>query len=122
MYTIAFFTKRVPGMTREEFLDHYSTTHYDLSSRLPGLISYQQSVIDHEGRPWAVADDLSGYDALSLYTFASKEDAIVAFDSPIGQLVDADTPLFMEWSSIIAAPTTVARRFDAPIGAASDQA
>ena len=113
MYTLAFVTKRVPGMTREEFFEHYRVTHYNLSSTLPGLVSYQQAALDHDGAPWGLSGPFAEYDALSLYTFASKEEAVAAFASPIGADVDADTPLFMEWSSILAMPTEVIQRFDA---------
>ncbi len=118
MYTLAFVTKPIPGMSREAFFDHYQTTHYALSSTLPGLISYQQSALDTEGQPWALGEAFAGYEALSLYTFASRDDAVAAFASPRGLEVDADTPHFMEWESVLAAPSFVLQRFEAE----SDQA
>jgi hypothetical protein len=52
MFTIAFLTRRVDGMTAEEFFEHYRTTHYDLASRMPGLVSYQQAPIRHGAGGW----------------------------------------------------------------------
>jgi uncharacterized protein (TIGR02118 family) len=112
MFSVAFLTKRVPGTTLEQFTEHYGTTHYPLSSALPGLISYQQSLIQHGEGAWGTSEAFAGYDALSIYTFASRADADAAFASPEGLATDADTPLFMEWSSVLAVPVEVTRRFD----------
>lgn len=112
MHAIAFLTRRVPGMSREDFLEHYRTTHYALSTQLPGLISYQQSAIEPGDGDWPASEAVAGYDALSLYTFASKEAADAAFAGPEGVATNADTPLFMEWSTIIGIPATVIQRFE----------
>ncbi len=112
MHTIAFLTKRVPGMSREDFETHYRTTHYALSTKLPGLISYQQSMIEPDDGSWPASAAIAGYDALSLYTFASKEAAEAAFAGPEGEATNTDTPLFMEWSTVIGIPTTVIQRFE----------
>ncbi|GAA2026730.1 hypothetical protein GCM10009819_07450 [Agromyces tropicus] len=116
MYTIAFFTRRVPGMSREQFFDHYRGTHYDLAVRMPGLVSYQQSELAHGDERWPPSAPFEPFDALSLYTFESREAAVAAFTSAEGLEVDADTPGFMEWSSILSAPAEVIRRFDADTG------
>ncbi len=118
MYTIVFFTKRVDGMSRDEFFQHYRDTHYELAKKLPGLLSYQQAEIDPAGRPWPVAAQLADYDAVSFYTFESRDDAVAAFASPEGVATDADTPLFMEWSSILAAPVAIVGSFEGSAEAA----
>lgn len=121
MHTIAFLTKRVPGMSRDAFFEHYRTTHYGLSTQLPGLISYQQAEIAADDGAWPAATAVSGYDALSIYTFESKEAADAAFAAPEGVATNEDTPLFMEWSSIIGIPTTVIQRFEAKTGGQTDE-
>lgn len=113
MYVIAFFTRRNLGMSSEEFFEHYRGTHWRLATDMPGLISYQQAELDRCAQPWALSSALADYDALSLYTFASREAAIAAFASPEGLATDADTPTFMDASAILAAPSSVIQRFDA---------
>lgn len=113
MHTMVILTKRVPGMSKEDFFQHYRTTHYNLASKLPGLISYQQAAIGPLDGSWPATAVVEGYDAVSLYTFESKEAALAAFASPEGVATDKDTPLFMEWSSVINIPTEVIQRFEA---------
>jgi uncharacterized protein (TIGR02118 family) len=112
MYTIVYVTKRVPGLTVEQFAEHYRMVHYDLARRIPGLVSYQQSLIDHDSSRWVATSPFDEYDAVSLYTFASHADAVRAFATIEGQATDADTPAFMDWDTILGAPTTVIQRFD----------
>lgn len=115
MFTIVFFTKRKDGISQAEFQDHYLGTHFELASAMPGLISYRQQPIIHE-HPWAGrgTDTLAGYDALSEYTFDSHAAADAAFDSPEGQLVNADADLFMDGPSVLAVPVTPAQAFPLP--------
>lgn len=112
MYTIAFLTRRVDGMSEEEFFEHYRTTHFELSSALPGLVSYQQAAIAPFDGAWPASEAVAGYDALSLYAFESKEAAEEAFASPAGVAVNEDTPLFMDWATVIGVPSTVIKRFE----------
>jgi uncharacterized protein (TIGR02118 family) len=113
MFTITFLTRRIDGMTAEEFFEHYSTTHYDLASRMPGLVSYQQTRLRHEPGKWILPDMLRDYDALSIYTFESYEAATAAFDSTEGKLVDEDTGKFIDWPSVVSIPGQVSQQFDA---------
>jgi uncharacterized protein (TIGR02118 family) len=113
MFTIAFLTRRIDGMTVEKFFEHYRTTHYDLASRMPGLVSYQQTHLRHDPGKWTLPGMLHDYDALSIYTFESYEAATAAFASTEGKLVDEDTGKFIDWPSVLAIPGEVSQRFEA---------
>lgn len=103
MHTIVFATKRKPGLTREQFADHYRDVHAPLARKLPGLVEYRQTLLrdDYQwhGQP-------CDYDAISVYVFTSDEAAQAAWTSPEGLAVDEDTGLFMDWDTVIAYPGT----------------
>lgn len=113
MYTIAILTHRIPGMTLEEFQEHYRTVHFKLSSQLPGLVSYQQMRTLHGEEAWSEPETLPEYDALSIYTFDSREAAAAAFASAQGSAVDADTSTFMHWPTMHFVAAEQINRFDA---------
>ena len=115
MFTIAFLTRRVPGMTRQEFFRHYHETHFPLAIRLPGLVSYQQNRIAHEDDIWTEPESFPDYDALSLYSFESREAADAAFSSPEGQALNEDTGTFMDWPSVLSIPVEHTQRYDGEI-------
>ena len=112
MFTVAFLTKRLPQMSREAFFAHYGETHLPLAAKLPGLVSYQQTEISHGDRAWAQPESFGTYDALSLYTFASREDADRAFASPEGVALNEDTGLFIDWDSVLSIPVELLRTID----------
>jgi uncharacterized protein (TIGR02118 family) len=103
MHTVVFITKRVDGMTHDEFVAHYEQIHAPLARELPGLIEYRQLPIrrDYEwnGQP-------ADYDAVSVYVFESDDAAAAAWASPAGVAVNEDTVKFMHWDSILAFPGT----------------
>lgn len=113
MYTLTFLTRRRPGLTLEEFVEHYRTVHLELAARLPRLISYQQSLLAHEDQAWSAPEAYPTHDALSVYSFASHEDARAAFDSEAGRALDADTGTFIDWPSVVALPAHTTHRYDA---------
>ena len=112
MYTLTILTKRKPGVTREEFFEHYQDTHFRLASALPGLVSYQQASIEHGAHAWQQPEPHPDYDALSTYTFASYEEAHESFSSELGRIVDEDTGSFIDWPSVIFVPSTPLQRFE----------
>ncbi|MCL8026890.1 EthD family reductase [Nocardioides bruguierae] len=112
MYTIAILTQRKAGLSREEFLEHYRTTHFALSSSLPGLVSYQQHAAAHGADAWTDPESDTEFDALSVYTFESVEAGRAAFAGPEGQAVDADTGTFIDWDSVRFFPGQQIQRFD----------
>ncbi|MCL8023946.1 EthD family reductase [Nocardioides bruguierae] len=116
MYTIVILTRPMAGMGREDFLEHYRTTHYDLATKIPGLLYYQQAEVAHGAEGWGVGDEaFPTHVGLSTYTFASREDAEAGFASAEGVAVDADTGTFMDWPSVLFAPATVIQSFGSPV-------
>jgi uncharacterized protein (TIGR02118 family) len=111
MYTMAILTKAKPGVSTEQFLEHYRTTHFELASRLPGLVSYQQARVAHGAEAWTSPESYPEYDALSIYTFESYQAARAAFDSEAGRAVDADTGLFIDWPTVLFAPAKILQAF-----------
>ncbi len=112
MYTLMFLTKRLPELSVEEFREHYRDTHYALASKMPGLVSYQQSVIHDDLDGWGEPGSALGYDALSLYTFETAADAKAGFASAEGVATDADTPTFMSWDDVLWMPVEFTQRFE----------
>jgi arginase len=108
MFTLVYLTRRIEGMTREAFLDHYHRIHRPLALRLPGLLSYAQMPITRDGYLGDRA--FPDYDAVSEYTFSSSAAAEAAFGSPEGIALDEDTGLFMDWPTVITLPVTVSAR------------
>lgn len=116
MFSLTFLTRRLPDITLEQFVDHYRGTHFSLGSQLPGLVSYQQSLLIKDHEEWAVAETLTGWDALSVYTFDSLKAAEDAFASDAGKALNEDTGLFMEWESVLSLPAGVVQRWEAGKG------
>lgn len=112
-YTLAILTRRQPGLSDEEFFDHYHRTHFASASRLPGLVSYQQARGVHGDQAWTSPESFPDYDALSLYTFESYEAARAAFGSAEGIANDADADKFIEAESVLVFPVMPIQRFDA---------
>lgn len=87
---IAYFVKKHPRLSDTEFVEHWTTTHAQLASKMPGLLGYAinlpVSTADGWGRP------VDGYATL---TFASREEAIEAWASPDGRATAEDGTLFM---------------------------
>lgn len=117
MFSLTFLTRRLPHLTLDQFVEHYRGIHFELGSQLPGLISYQQSVLlkTHDG--WPMPHFLAEWDALSIYTFESREAAERAFASDIGQTLNEDTGQFMQWESVLSLPAIVIQRWEAGHGA-----
>jgi uncharacterized protein (TIGR02118 family) len=111
MYTIVFVTKRKPGLTREQYLSHYHTTHFQLATKMPGLVSYRQMPIRPDGPR---SEDAPDYDAVSEYVFDSDEAAMASWASPQGRATDDDTGEFIDWPSVISLPVHVAKEWIRP--------
>jgi uncharacterized protein (TIGR02118 family) len=88
VYKIIFVTKRKPGLTLEEYLRHYHTTHFELAIKMPALVSYRQIPIRHEGPR---SEDAPDHDAVSEYVFESDEAARASWASVEGQAIHDDT-------------------------------
>ncbi|WP_162240679.1 EthD family reductase [Frigoribacterium sp. Leaf172] len=103
---MVILTKRVAGLSRDEFFEHYRTIHRQLARELPGLVSYQQAELAHGKQAWTAPEAFPHHDALSIYTFDSYDSARAAFDSAQGVTVDADTGTFIDWPNVLFIPAT----------------
>lgn len=65
--------RKLPGLTREEFLERWTGEHVEIAKRLPGLRGYAIHVLDGDDPP---------YDGIAVTTFDSREDAERAFADP----------------------------------------
>lgn len=112
MYKVIFLTRRKPGLTLEQYLEHYHSTHYELAIKMPRLRSYRQMPIRHEGprSDEAIAD----YDAVSEYIYDNDDDAAAAFASVEGKALDEDTGKFIDWSSVVTIPVSTAQEWTKP--------
>jgi uncharacterized protein (TIGR02118 family) len=102
------YTKRLgilrkkEGMTHEQFVQHWTTTHATLCKRLPGLRRYSINFVDRNRFP------KFGYDGFSELWFDSEADLVAAFQSPEGKTLLADLPNFTgDIDPIIAVETQV---------------
>lgn len=104
MHTIIFATRRKPGLTREQFAEHYRAVHAPLARRLPGLVEYRQTLLrdDYQWR-----GQRCDYDAISVYVFTSDAAAQAAWASPEGIALNEDTGAFIDWDTIVAYPGTI---------------
>ena len=89
------YTKRLgilrkkEGMTHEQFVSHWMTTHAELCTKLPKLRRYSVNLVDRERFP------KFGYDGFSELWFDNEEDMIASFNSPEGKTLLADLPNFV---------------------------
>ena len=89
------YTKRLgilrkkEGMTHEQFVSHWMTTHAELCKKLPKLRRYSVNLVDKERFP------KFGYDGFSELWFDNEEDMIASFNSPEGKTLLADLPNFV---------------------------
>jgi uncharacterized protein (TIGR02118 family) len=111
VFKIVFLTRRKAGITESEYFRHYADIHFPLAIVLPGLLAYYQQPIVHGG--WNETDSFPQYDALSEYTFESREAADLAFASPQGKALNEDTGAFIDWDTVLSIPVTVRRSFTA---------
>ncbi|WP_175650262.1 EthD domain-containing protein [Pseudomonas sp. Marseille-P9899] len=97
MFTVAFIFRRKPGLSRMDFDALYEAHREVMTREARGLISYVQ----HKTLPATTVGGIpcdSGYDALSIYTYRSEEDA--AFTTRL-ETVAADSERFIDFSSMV---------------------
>jgi uncharacterized protein (TIGR02118 family) len=111
MHKIVFVTKRKPGLALGQYLEHYHTIHFQLAIKLPGLVSYRQMPIRHEGPR---SEESPDYDAVSEYVFDSDEAAAASWASAEGQAILEDTGKFIDWPSVISLPVSLAQEWIRP--------
>jgi len=111
-HTVAYLMKRRPGMSLEAFLDYYEHRHGPCMVRLmegKGLLSYMHYPV----RPVGPGDDYVGpegpaYDAISIYTFDTGENASAAWNLPE---VKEDSAAFIDFDTMQTVPLGVRQVF-----------
>ncbi|WP_434641638.1 EthD family reductase [Klebsiella sp. I138] len=88
------FLTRKKGQSFDDFVKHWEEIHTAIALRLPGLRGYVLNPVDREKYPD------SPVDGFSELWFDSIEDAIAAFDSPVGQEAYKDVPNFVARAAI----------------------
>ncbi|CQH62958.1 EthD family reductase [Yersinia enterocolitica] len=74
----------------DDFVEHWKEIHTAITLKLPGLRAYVLNPIDRRVYP-----DSPIYGFSELW-FDSLEDAVAAFDSPIGKAAFIDVPNFVD--------------------------
>ena len=88
MVKLVEFLVRKDGYSHEEFVERWQGEHADIAAELPGLIRYSTSVpTDPENAP---------YDGVLELVFEDMADLGAAFESDIGQEVQADAAEFTD--------------------------
>ena len=81
---------RRADMTPEQFREYWSTTHAEITSKVPGLLSYVQNVClpDENGDP--------PYDGVAVLGFADATSMEKALGTPEWAAVMDDVPKFVD--------------------------
>ncbi|BCW58611.1 EthD family reductase [Arthrobacter sp. StoSoilB20] len=111
LFKIVFLTRRKAGVSESKYLRHYSEVHFQLAVALPGLLAYYQQPILHGG--WNATDSFPDYDALSEYSFETREAAERAFASAQGAALNEDTGYFIDWDTVLSIPVAVHQSYSA---------
>lgn len=105
MHTVAYVFKRVPGMSLDDFLAYYRDVHGPLMVKIlkdKGLVSYDHYPV----RPHGLGDEYvpeegPAYDAISIYTFETAQQASDAW--PIEEL-KVDSEAFIDFDTMVMMP------------------
>ncbi len=81
--------RRREGMSKEDFVRHWTTTHAELAARLPGIRGCRINIVQGE---WA--DSEQPWDGIGEIWFDSEAAMAAAFDVLAVEFA-ADRPLFM---------------------------
>lgn len=107
MHTVAYVFRRVPGMSIDAFRAYYRDVHGPLMVKIlkeRGLVAYDHyPVRDHGLGDEYVPEDGPVYDAISIYTFETAQQASDAW--PIEELKE-DSMNFIDFDSMIMLPLT----------------
>jgi uncharacterized protein (TIGR02118 family) len=86
---------RRPDMSREQFREYWTTTHAEITAKVPGLRSYIQNIClpDENGEP--------AFDGVALLAFDDMEGIQKAVATPEWEAVMADVPKFVDTSRVV---------------------
>jgi hypothetical protein len=102
VHIIAYVMRRKPGLSQEEFFKLYAEHGQVMAMAARGLLRYEQY-------PLRVAESLGDiystglpeYDALSVYTYETAEDA--EFTSRLNEVIE-DSERFIDFATMITLP------------------
>lgn len=105
MHVIAYVMRRKPGLSQEAFFRLYEEHGQVMAMAARGLLRYEQYPLR---KPQAVGDiyctsNPLPYDALSVYTYETAEDA--DYTSRLPEVI-ADSERFIDFSSMITLPVS----------------
>lgn len=105
MHVIAYVMRRKPGLSQEEFCRLYEAHGPVMARAARGLLRYEQYP---RRTPQALGDiyvtDQEPYDALSVYTYETAEDA--DYTSRLPEVI-ADSQRFIDFSTMITLPVNL---------------
>lgn len=81
-------------MALDEYRQHWLDPHGPMTARLPGLRFYVQNHVLFDSGTNTVAEQL-GVDGFAELAYTSVEARAAAYDSPVAQETNRDTPLFL---------------------------
>jgi uncharacterized protein (TIGR02118 family) len=86
---------RRPDMSHEEFREYWTTTHAEITAKVPGLRGYVQNICvpDEDGEP--------AFDGVALLTFDDMEAMHKSVATPEWEAVMADVPKFVDTSRVV---------------------
>ncbi len=86
---------RRPDMSREQFQEYWTTTHAEITAKIPGLRSYVQNIClpDENGDP--------AYDGVALLAFDDMESMQKALGTPEWEAVLDDVPKFVDDARVV---------------------
>jgi len=103
MFKVIYLVKRRPGMTHQEFVNHWYNVHAPLACKSPIVKKYFTNEIKSESK--GVAGGAEGepeWDGVSELWFESREAMDKGFASPAGQADLADIANFVDPDGVIA--------------------
>lgn len=100
MFTVAFIFRRKPGLSREDFDALYEAHRQVMIREARGLVGYVQYPATNVAQVGDIACNVGPtvFDALSIYTYRSEEDA--AHTTRLAA-VAADSERFIDFSSMV---------------------
>jgi uncharacterized protein (TIGR02118 family) len=95
MKTMIGLLPRRPDLSPAEFREYWSTTHAEITAKVPGLRSYVQNVClpDENGEP--------PYDGVAVLGFDDAETMQRAMGTPQWEAVLTDVPKFVDGSRLV---------------------
>ncbi|NBA97574.1 hypothetical protein [Pseudomonas sp. R5(2019)] len=102
MHIIAYVMRRKSGLSQEAFLKLYAEHGQVMAMAARGLLRYEQYPLRRAQLPGDVyCTQPPAYDALSIYTYATAEDA--DYTSRLPEVIE-DSERFIEFASMITLP------------------